>query len=202
MSAIERAIARLEQARATHDAAVGAQSKVFDHETCEDCPAAEAASDAALTKLRDAERALAAAPPRTAIEALRKIGTLLEAGNEPEGCATLKAEALQFADAVDPLIELDARCADMHRTIERDRVSGALYADMMDNLHELEARAVSMVPSTPAGLAAALNLYWRTDGPCSPMGTDAWHTQMRDPGLRMLANIRTGAQQLAGQEAN
>ena len=200
---ITLALKALERARADHDAAVGAQSKAFKANDGHECPNAEQISEAACDRVMAAERDLVATKPQNPVEALRKIAALLDGGILDETVAAIKSDALRFASgSADPLVPLEARAADMHRMIEGQQVTGALYGDMMDKLHELEARAVNLVPSTPQGLSAAIDLYWRTEGPCCPMGTACWHEQMRSPALRMLANIRTGAQQLAGREAD
>lgn len=200
---VERALHNLTRAREDHEAALTAQNAAFKANGQKECPEAEKASGGACERVMAAERELAAAPSQNPVDVLRKVSALIDSGMLDQTIANLKAEADRFMDAQgDRLVTLNARCADMGQMIDTGRVAGALYGDMMDKLHELEAEAVDIVPSTPAGLAAALDLYWRTEGPCSPMGTADWHNQMRNPALQMLANIRTGAQQLAGQEAD
>ncbi|KEJ96862.1 hypothetical protein SAMN05444149_1044 [Pseudosulfitobacter pseudonitzschiae] len=200
MSNLKLALRALSDAHAAHMAAIVAEEAEQTANGDKSPPAKDLAVAAAAEAVRDAERDLELIKPQSPIDALRKIKALLCEGTTDEAIASILADIERLTDPdCDPLVRLDARCRPLRKLINNTHGSDPLLEDMIEELHQLEAKMLQHVPTTADGLAALANLHWESEGPCSHMGSPDWQDSMRNPAYIAMLNLRTGARLIAGE---
>jgi hypothetical protein len=85
-----------------------------------------------------------------------------------------------------------------------DRWCTEVHVDFDDPLHKAEREAleaaVSVLPTTHAGVLAQLMLFWGVYGPCCIEGTPEHAEEMELPEIRLMANAIEGMRRLGASQ--
>lgn len=210
MSQFTHAMMKLKEARHLRDAALDALT-VLEHSAGVGSAEATKYDDETLGPLQEkvtaAEAKLRDSEPETPREYLMKVQALLEEGMLSETVVALRTDAERLSGAEDdPVIELCQRWKTMRRAVFdmiTEDVGGHCDSPELEETEaaqrRLERQLLTMVPTSPEGVAAMLDLYWVLEGPGSLEGTDGWLKDMQNPQYLMLRRLRHGAFIVAGQ---